>query len=219
VLIACWSSKGGSGTTVVSATLALLLARSSPGDVLLADLAGDIPVALGMPDPGGPGLRQWLAAPDADATALARLETSVDGELSLLAAGADDADAPQPGRADELLAALAADPRPVIADCGVVSGQPSAGRVLAAGAGLSLLVLRPCYLAIRRALAAPIRPSGVILVNEERRSLGRRDIEDVLGVPVRAEIACADEIARAVDAGLLAAGLPRLLERVAKAAA
>ena len=219
MLIACWSSKGGSGTTVVSATLALLLTRSSPGEVLLADLAGDVPVALGLPEPDGPGVRDWLASTDADDDALGRLELDADDQLALLPAGADDAGPPGPRRADELLAALAADPRPVVADCGVVTGAPSAGRTLAAGAGLSLLVLRPCYLAIRRALAAPIRPSGVVLLTEDRRSLGRRDIEDVLGVPVRAEIAVDAEIARAVDAGLLASGVPRLLARVARAAA
>ena len=31
MLIACWSPKGGTGTTVVSCGLALVLARSQPG--------------------------------------------------------------------------------------------------------------------------------------------------------------------------------------------
>ena len=83
----------------------------------------------------------------------------------------------------------------------------------------SLLVLRPCYLALRRALAAPIRPSAVVLVNEPGRALTRRDIEDVLGVPVRAEVDFDPSIARAVDAGLLAGRVPRALERALKEAA
>src|SRR2546426_1176908 len=84
----------------------------------------------------------------------------------------------------------------------VVAGQgPEPASTLAAAAGLSLLVLRPCYLALRRAIAAPLRPSGVVLVNEPGRSLGRADVEDLLGVPVRAEIDVDPSVARAVDAG------------------
>jgi hypothetical protein len=90
---------------------------------------------------------------------------------------------------------------------------------VASVSSLSLLVLRPCYLALRRALAAPLRPSGVILVVEPNRSLSRRDVEDVLGVPVRAQIAWDPQVARAVDAGLLSTRLPRGLDRALRAAA
>ena len=60
----CWSAKGGSGTTVVAAALALVLARQQP--TTLVDLAGDIPAALGLPQPSGPGVADWLASPTAD---------------------------------------------------------------------------------------------------------------------------------------------------------
>jgi hypothetical protein len=99
----------------------------------------------------------------------------------------------------------------VVADCGRAERSP--GRDLAAGATLSLEVLRPCYLALRRALDTPIRPTGIVLVNEPGRSLQRRDVEDVLGVPVWAEVPLDPSVARAVDAGLLGARLPRLFER------
>ena len=59
----CWSPKGGSGTTVVAASLALVLAQRE-GGALLVDLAGDVPAALGMPEPSGQGAVDWLAAPD-----------------------------------------------------------------------------------------------------------------------------------------------------------
>jgi hypothetical protein len=90
---------------------------------------------------------------------------------------------------------------------------------VAAAATLSLLVIRPCYLALRRALAAPIRPSGVILVEEPGRSLGPSDVSDVLGVPVRARVPWDRAVARSVDAGLLAARVPRNLERAVREAA
>ena len=232
MLIACWSPKGGSGTTVVSAALALVVAASE-GPTLLADLAGDVPAVLGLPDPPGPGLTHWLGAgDDVPDDALARLEVEVAPGLRLLPSGLPPGghDDPAPGRAapedgagrradraQALAAALAAERRPVVADCGRAAS--GAALAVAAGASLSLLVLRPCYLALRRALAAPISASGVVLVTEEGRSLSRRDVEQVLGVPVRAEVAHEPAVARAVDAGLLAARVPRGLERALRRAA
>lgn len=267
MLISCWSAKGGSGTTVVSVALALLLARSAPSGALLVDLGGDVPAALGVPEPDGAGVLDWLAAgPDTPADALARLERVAAPGLAVLPRGsgragqwalagdlvtAAVASQPQPGRPvaadprpidangghpaagvpvpppvvahrpDLLAGVLAADPRPVVADCGTLApdaaGAPAT--TVAASASVSLLVLRPCYLALRRATAAALRPSSVVLVGEPGRSLGRREIEDVLGVPVRAEVPWDPAVARAVDAGLLAARLPRSLARSLRGAA
>ena len=166
MLIACWSPKGGTGTTVVSAALALVLASAEP--TLLVDLAGDIPAALGLSEPDGPGLVDWLAAgADVPSDALARLEVEAGPRLRLLPRGLADTEAVEPGRASALAAALAADRRRVVADCGRAATGPALA--LAAGASVSLLVLRPCYLALRRAQRAPIRPSGVVLITEEGR--------------------------------------------------
>ncbi|HEX9993018.1 MAG TPA: hypothetical protein VGB14_08840 [Acidimicrobiales bacterium] len=287
MLISCWSAKGGCGTTVVSVALALLLARSASAGALLVDLAGDVPAALGVPEPDGAGVLDWLAAgPDTPADALSRLERVAAPGLAVLPRGSGRADpwsttgatpgrpaggavgaateragpaggrsaqpdpavahrpdvpagvvaadppgdhpAGRPGgrrviahRPDLLAGVLAADPRPVVADCGTVGpddpGDP--GLTLAASASVSLLVLRPCFLALRRAAAAPVRPSGVVVVDEPGRSLGRQDVEDVLGVPVRAEVRWDPAVARAVDAGLLAARLPRALARSLRGAA
>src|SRR5918993_2143833 len=60
MLFACWSSKGGAGTTVVAAALAVLLAERCPAGALIADLAGDVPAALGVAEADGPGLAGWL---------------------------------------------------------------------------------------------------------------------------------------------------------------
>ena len=217
MLVACWSVKGGSGTTVVAASLAVLFARSSANGALLVDLAGDAPAALGLSESTGPGVLAWLAAgSDVGPSALARLEHDAGGGLAVVPSG-ERAGPPSPGRVDELAVALATDPRAVVVDAGRV---PSArADALVGAATVSLLVLRPCYLALRRAVAAPIRPSGVVLVTEPGRALSRRDVEDVLGVEVKAEIALDPVVARAVDAGLLAARLPRPLERSLRHAA
>lgn len=72
------------------------------------------------------------------------------------------------------------------------------------------LVTRPCYLALRRALADNIRPDGIVLINEADRSLDARDVEDVIGAPVVAQIPADDNgaIRRTIDAGLFGTRLP-----------
>ena len=80
-----------------------------------------------------------------------------------------------------------------------------------ATSGAALLVTRACYLALRRAVATPWRPDGVVLVAEPGRALHGPDIERAVGVPVVATISHDPAVARAVDAGLLAARLPRML--------
>jgi MinD-like ATPase involved in chromosome partitioning or flagellar assembly len=220
LLIACWSPKGGSGTTVVAATLGLLLAEELPSGAVVADLEGDVPIVLGMPDPPlDRGVRQWLAvSPDVGVDALRRLVVPADAPgLSVLPAGAGVGGAVPEGRADDLVTALSALGRPVVCDCGTLRDDAEVS--VAAGATLSLCVVRPCYVALRRALRAPVRPSGVVLVTEPGRSLGRRDVENVIGAPVRAEIELDPLVARAVDAGLLATRLPRGLHRALRDAA
>jgi len=214
LLIACWSPKGGTGTTVVSAALALILARDT-GAAVAADLTGDLPTVLGVPEPGGPGLAEWLAAgatvpPDG----LRRIEVAAAPGLALLPWSGGSPDG-RPG-GDALAAALAADGRAIVVDCGRADGGP--GFAVAARATRSLLVLRPCYIALRRALAAPLRPSGIVLIREPERSLHRRDVTDALGVPIAAFVDWDPSVHRAVDAGLLASRLPRPFERALRTA-
>ena len=217
MLVTCWSVKGGSGTTVVAAAVSVLLARRLPGEVVLVDLGGDAPSALGLAEPAGPGVLDWLETPALDPTALRRLELDAGGGLRLLPRGAAGlAGATAAGIGADRLAEAMGDGRTVVVD----AGSPSAVAFdLAAAATVSLLVLRPCYLALRRALAAPVRPSAVVVVEEPKRSLDPTDIEDVLGVPVRAVVPWDPAIARCVDAGLLGARLPGMLVSALRRAA
>jgi hypothetical protein len=216
VLLSCWALKGGVGTTVVTAALGLTLTRAGH-DVLLVDLAGDLPAVLGLPEPDGPGLTEWLAAgDDVPADGLGRLERAAVPGLSVLPRGRA-ALAPT-ARVDALVAALDSR-RSVVVDCGVLGGPEPDRMVPAARATHSLLVTRACYLALRRAAEPPLRPSGVVLVTEPGRALDRDDVEQVVGAPVRAEVALDPAVARAVDAGLLASRLPRALERALRHAA
>lgn len=194
---------------MVAAALALLLAHREPSGAVLADLAGDAPAALGLPEPASPGLAGWLAAgADVPADSLARLEERAAAGLSLLPRGAGPL---RSDRADVLAALLTADARPVIADCG--AEPEGAALIIAAGSTRSVLVTRACFLSLRRALSAPLRPSEIVLLTEPGRSLTRADVEECIGAPVVAEVAVDPSVARAVDAGLLASRLPRALAR------
>jgi hypothetical protein len=205
----CWAAKGGSGTTVVAASIAITARRPT----LLVDLAGDIPAALGLPEPDGPGVRDWLRS-EAPASRIAALEIVAGGGLDVLASGTGGEVPPERWR--PLATWLASDSRRVVVDAGDATQVPAE---LLRVASQSLLVTRACYLALRAAMRAPIRPTGVVLVEEAGRALGHADIEAGLGVPVVATVLVDPAVARAVDAGLLAARLPNGFRRVLEAAA
>ena len=219
MLLTCWSAKGGSGTTVVAVGLSLLLARRSPSPTVLLDLACDAAAALGVHGPG-PGITDWLAAGgDVPVEALHRLGIEVAPNLSLVPFGESDVD--RVTATPRLLAALdglQVDERPVVVDAGVPRGG-DAGSLAITASTSSLLVLRPCYLGLRRAIASPHRATGIVLVDEQERALDVADIEDALGTPVVAVVPQRPEIARAVDAGLLAGRLPRSLASALRRAA
>ena len=80
----CWAAKGGSGTTLIAATLALTCRTDS----LLVDLDGQLPMVLGLPQPPGQGATDWLAS-DAPPAALGRLTIDVDRSTRLLPVGND----------------------------------------------------------------------------------------------------------------------------------
>jgi MinD-like ATPase involved in chromosome partitioning or flagellar assembly len=201
----CWSAKGGSGTTVTACALALISARSGP--TVLVDLGGDVPAALGVAEPTGPGVGDWLAAPKARPDALWRLAIDAADDLRVLPAGSP----PALGHAtwQRLVEACAASDATIVIDAGSVVAPVAVHR----GASASLLVTRPCYLALRRAVRCTGLASGVVVVGEPGRALTSVDVERALGVPVVAEVPWDPAIARAVDAGLLASRMPQSLAR------
>jgi hypothetical protein len=205
----CWSAKGGSGTTVIVASLGLC----SLPPVTLVDLAGDLPAVLGIAEPAGPGILEWLQS-DASTERLSDITIDVTEGVALLPAGRGDRHLPS-ARWPELLAALTTDNHRVIIDAG--TGQPpTAAHNLV---DRSLLITRACYLALRRVVASPIRPTGIILVNEPGRALRDVDVEAAVGAPLLATVSLDAQIARSVDAGLMAARLPRMIRRDLDAAA
>jgi hypothetical protein len=202
----CWAAKGGSGTTVVTATLAL----SSRTPTLLVDLAGDVPIALGLPVPDGPGIGEWSVS-SAPPSKLDALRTPLARGLDLLPRGHRS----PAGRWRELGEHLAALPHTVIVDAG--TGPPPVELRLTADR--VLLVTRACYLAVRRAVDAREVVDGIVLVEEPGRALGVADLEAALGAPVVSRVLLDPAVARAVDAGLLLAKLPGAFRRGLEVAA
>jgi len=221
VLLALWSPKGGSGTSVVAAACALVAARPSSGNggVRLVDLDGDQPAIFGLGADPELGVVDWMrAGPEAPAEALDRMIVEVAPGLALLPRGATGS-VLEPVPAAEAGAALAVllddGAAPAVADCG--TAREPAARAVAEVASAAVVVVRGCYLALRRAVASPLlgRTVGAVLVEEPGRSLQCQPVSDVLGVPILARFPVREAIARAVDAGVLATRTPDALARPA----
>jgi CO dehydrogenase nickel-insertion accessory protein CooC1 len=219
MLLALWSPKGGSGTSVLAASLALVLARGPASGCRLADLDGDQPAIFGLSAEPELGLLDWLAAgPETPTEALDRLAVEVAPGVVLLPLGgpAPSLNArPEAVAGAALAVALRDGPLPVVVDCGHAA-EP-ATRAVAEVADVAIAVVRGCYLTLRRAVRAPALACtmGTVLVEEPGRSLSRREVADVLGLPVLARVPFRDQVFRAVDAGVLPARLPDALARAA----
>lgn len=218
MLICCWSPKGGSGTSVFAAAAALVLAREGPAR--LADLQGDLPAVLGLASDPDQGLREWLrAGPAAPTDALDRFAIDAGRGLALLPAGAGEVAGADAEAGAALAVALRADARTTVVDVGVLAaGREPALHALVEVADASVIVVRGCYLALRRAVRLDLvaDATGAVFVDEGGRALGTHDVANVLGVPVLATVSVRASTARAVDAGVLATRLPDALARPAR---
>jgi len=204
----CWSPKGGSGTTVVASALALW----HDGPHTLVDLAGDLPAVLGLDD-GGRGVLDALAS-DNSIDDVDRLSTNIDDQHFLIRRGAE---APIPPHRWHDLAMHFAQQGSYTIDAGTVASIDDLPMPLLQHAHRRLVVLRPCYLALRRArLISHFNPDGIVLVDEPGRALSADDVANCLDTPVVAQIPCDPRVARAVDAGLLSIRPPRSLDPLSR---
>ena len=203
------SSKGGSGTSTITAALALLTGSSSSAPVLCLDLAGDLPAVFGTSQ-STPGLSEWLTRE----TDLDIFDLCLDGGhgVHLLPLGSLPLPDIGANAWNRLLAFLDEATRhgvEVIVDAGTallpeIFTRVSSGR-------RTLLVIRPCYLALRRAMQSELAADGIVLVTGGDRVLTRADVESVLRIPVLAECPLDPDVARRVDAGLFHSRLPKTL--------
>jgi MinD-like ATPase involved in chromosome partitioning or flagellar assembly len=207
-LITCWGAKGGVGTTTVAAALAVL--ASDRDRTLFVDLAGDAAVALGVTASDGPGLEDWLRSSTTDRAALSRLTIEVTPSLRLLPPGPD---ADPVADLSRLVEVLGREPGPVVVDGGLVRSDRDRVVPLLEASDQSVLVTRPCYLALRRAIDLGVQPSATVVVTEPGRALRSSDVSRAVDATVVAEVPVDPAVARAIDAGLALTRLPRLLRR------
>ncbi len=213
----CHAAKGGSGTTFVACTMAIHTA----GPTLLVDFDDDVPSALGSAEPDRPGVSDWLAS-RAPNSHLDDLLVELAPETWLLATRGprDDARCERDRPIDELDAAeerwdelfdwLADWCDNTGGSVVVDAGTRIVPRSFVEQCPQRWLVTRSCYLGLRRAARRGLRPTGVVLIEEVGRALGRRDVEASIGAPVVATIAWDARVATALDCGLLLARpLPR----------
>ncbi len=228
MLITCWSVKGGSGVSVVTAALAGLMAQRH-GAAAVVDLGGDQPATFGLSEPSGPGVLDWC---DSTATpeALDRIAVEVTHDLRVVPRGHGSSTIGAE-RAEALIEAVSALSEAVIVDSGVpLTATPADAEVVGGyelegnhgtrhhgeylrAAGTSLFVTRACYLSLRRAMSVGIDADGIVLLEEPGRSLNRRDVAEVLGIPVVGVVESDPSVARAVDSGTLARRIPPALAR------
>lgn len=205
-MLCLFSSKGGVGCSVAAAGLGLLSAETQP--TLLVDLRGELDAILGI-SPAPHGLSDWFSLDEPSPDVLRRLETPVSEHLTLLSRGMCRSPA-RPDRYRLLSLLLAAEDRNVIVDVGThaVPAVP-----VIAEARASVLVTRACFLAIDAARRGPL-PDRVLLIEEEGRSIGERDIKAALGAEVAVRMRWHRDVARAVDSGLLATKVPKPLRSI-----
>lgn len=99
-----------------------------------------------------------------------------------------------------------------VADVAVVDHATSKA---ALDQGVHVLVLTNCYLSVLQATKLDLRIDGVVALMDPRRSLTVRDISNVLGISQARilHLVGDPEVARSVDAGMLAVRFPASLRR------
>ena len=196
------SAKGGNCTTVTAAAHAVL--RATAGEPMcLVDLCGDLPAVLGIAEPEGPGVLDWLSESCSDTVSdLLNRSVRVTDNLSVVHRGAQFVSGHPRWAA---LSALVAAHRGIIVDAGTGFIPDDVHDA----ADQTVLVTRPCYLSLRRAVHGR-HTQRVAVIDEPDRALTITDVAHVLGVRAPAKVPHSAAIGRAVDAGLLVERAPRL---------
>lgn len=221
MLVVCWSPKGGSGTSVVTTGLAIVASRSTTehnneARTVIVDLAGDIPAILGIEDPLI-GISEWIADPTVFdiRTLIVDLETG----LNVLPRGRASLPESRSGAWSRLaveLSTMSNSDSTIVVD----AGRGPIPRELESIADHEYVVVRPCYLALRRAKLIDHSSDAVIIVTEPDRALKQADVARVLGLPIAATLDISADIARRVDAGIITSRpsteLTRALEPVVR---
>jgi len=202
MLQVCWSPKGGSGTSVVAAAIAVQSAARG-NQTRLVDLAGDQDALFGAQV--GDGIGDWFAAADeVGVEALRALEVELAPKLGLIGRGVAPAHDWSPERMALALTLFHHGSDVVVVDAG---RRPPGGCPQGVG---EIVVVRACYLGLRRLEAVRRDHTRLVVIEEPGRALSRHDMAAAVG-EIDVVIPWDAAVARAVDAGLLASRVPRSL--------
>ena len=185
---------------------------------MLVDFDGDQPDILGVDVADRHGVTDWLATSEPmEISTLENLLVSVAPGLRLLPIGraglVNSPGSVDPERIASLVTGLGSIGT-VIGDLGVIGAEPTSPRsLIGAASDRRTLLVRPCYLALRRARNVPIRFDSLVEVYEGGRALRTLDVEAVMGMAVCARLRVDPAIARSVDGATLVSRRPRSLRR------
>lgn len=207
-----WSLKGGQGTSVTAAIIALRH-QFHHDSVLIIDFGGDIAPILGQRVESQVGLIDWFLS-QSGPEALDQLVTPLLPQLSLLYSGtgvpAREA-TPFEDRWATLEAWLNHDGRVTIVDLGTLPGQP--GQLGSLWVQLTTwllqqyhttLVTRPEYLSLRRYFEHDTIVDSLAILQTSTELLSAEDVADLCDRPVHFHIAIDETISHAVESGTLA---------------
>jgi hypothetical protein len=220
MVITMWSVKGGSGVSTLSTVVAAALNDLSRSNALLIDLAdGDLRGILGGPtrasDDPGTGFGDWVAADETlDPSALERLIGSEPAPLLIGGNSASPIAQERSTRTVEGLRWLDTKYAHVLIDAGSANNDLSATTIQSAT--LSVLVLRPCLLSLRKAVASKLPASAAVLLAQPGSTLRASDIESSLGIPVITTIPFCASVSRATETSRLFSHPPRAIKRSIK---
>ena len=200
------SSKGGNCTTVTASAYALVMGDRGMKTIFI-DLCGDAPSVLGLAESTSAGINDWLGENSpTDASGLLQLGTPVTENVMLVHRGSRFVEG-EP-RWQALADFISQSTFNIVIDAGTGFLPPELTAVITE----VTMVLKPCYLSLRRATQQQ-RPNNVVVITEEGRALTVSDVSHVIGVPVFAQVPYEAAISRAVDAGLLVSRAPSLFQR------
>jgi CobQ/CobB/MinD/ParA nucleotide binding domain len=200
-IITVHATKGGQGLTTITAALGVLQAQAGHR-TLLIDTGGDLPAILGKPEPLSVGLADYLIDPN---ITLDDITVNIGENLDIVTRGTGPIAFTT--YTYGLLTGGLGDYDAIIIDARTCADEWNQH------ADRDVLVTRPCYLAVRRAIHLPQRPTEVVFMTEPGRALSAHDIEVVLGVPIAATVPVDIDTARIIDAGILANRMPQQMAR------
>jgi Mrp family chromosome partitioning ATPase len=227
MVITMWSVKGGSGVSTLCTVVAAALNGSSPESALLVDMGdGDLRGMLSGDSPGvqthvvgaesGTGFCDWVVADETlDPSALQRLISTHPTPL-LTGGNSNELFAHQQlNRLTEGLDWLATQYAHVVIDAGSPGSslRTSTSTTTINAAALSVLVLRPCLLSLRKAVASTLPATAAVLLGQPGSTLRASDIESSLGIPVVATIPFSPPVNRATESSRLFSHPPRAIKR------